>query len=240
MRNGLIGNALSITSGSGSSAILIEKSVISNGVYLASQDHADGYSKFTVNVGNSGAKLKIRAGTSLADVEKIWCPLEESIIDKDQTDTIKFRFELRNLDYGQKAGVLLFTINDGTPVQLVSTGAYVYTSGGQYDHLEVNPATVSYGYSNNRFTCGWSTKPCVINGRGTWYYSIDGSSVDQHQPITAKGNGVDYATQHEFNFSAGDIFTFLFEFTTAGRFDYVMNEDGGYGASGHSFEIVKI
>lgn len=36
--------------GGGGSAILIEKSISSNGVYNASDDSADGYSKVTVNV----------------------------------------------------------------------------------------------------------------------------------------------------------------------------------------------
>ena len=37
-------------SGGGGSATLIEKSVTANGVYNASSDSADGYSKVTVNV----------------------------------------------------------------------------------------------------------------------------------------------------------------------------------------------
>lgn len=239
MRNGLIGAALSITSGSGSSA-LIEKTVTSNGTYIAAQDNADGYSKFTVNVSSSGGTLKIRSGTSLADVEKIWCPLEESIIDKDQTDKLKFTFELRNGDYGFKPGVLLYSVNDGAPNYLVGTTAYVYTSGGVYDHLEVNPATVTYGYDNssNRFSCGWSTKPSTISGRGTWSFSAPSASASSTN-FVAKGNGVDYSTQHEFDFSAGSLFTFMFEFTPAGSFESYLSADGGYGASGHEFEIIK-
>ena len=234
------GTRIALSGGGGSApAVLVEKVITANGTYHAAADHADGYSKVTVNVSSSGGTLKIKAGATLADVEKIWCPLEESIIDKDQTDKIKFRFELRNLDYGMKAGVLLYSVNDGTPVYLVGTQAYVYTSGGVYDHLEVNPATVSYGYSGNRFTCGWSTKPCIINGRGTWTYSLDSASASS-VGLVAKGNGVDYATQHEFDFSAGDIFTFLFEFTPTGSFESYLSADGGYGASGHEFQIIKI
>ena len=52
MRSGLITEALTCAIGSGS-AILIPKSVSSNGVYLASDDDADGYSQVTVNVSSS-------------------------------------------------------------------------------------------------------------------------------------------------------------------------------------------
>ena len=49
MRSGLIIEALTCAIGSGS-AILIPKFITSNGVYLASDDNADGYSQVTVNV----------------------------------------------------------------------------------------------------------------------------------------------------------------------------------------------
>ena len=39
-----------MTPGGGGSATLIEKTVIQNGIYKASDDEADGYSKVTVNI----------------------------------------------------------------------------------------------------------------------------------------------------------------------------------------------
>lgn len=45
----IIGNPI-IVGGSGGGATLIEKSITSNGVYDASSDQADGYSKVTVSV----------------------------------------------------------------------------------------------------------------------------------------------------------------------------------------------
>ena len=40
----------SMTPGGGGSATLIEKTIIQNGIYKASDDEADGYSKVTVNI----------------------------------------------------------------------------------------------------------------------------------------------------------------------------------------------
>ena len=56
-----------MTPGGGGSATLIEKTITENGVYKASDDQADGYSKVSVEVPDSGAYFGIPVAKTFAD-----------------------------------------------------------------------------------------------------------------------------------------------------------------------------